>query len=142
MRLRIVVLAIGILSGITAAAQSPAQPPTVQSETLLSTESSWDGVPYAAYPSGKPQLSVLKITIPPHSQLKWHKHPIPNAAYVVSGELTVEEKDSGKKQHFVAGQVVPETVGTVHRGVTGDSPVVLIVFYAGAKGLPLAQVTP
>jgi quercetin dioxygenase-like cupin family protein len=126
----------GFLSfGMAAAAQQPA----VQSETLLTTDSSWDGVPYAAYPSGQPQLSVLKITIPAHSQLKWHTHPMPNAAYIVSGELTVEEKDGGKQKHFTAGQIVPETVGTVHRGVTGDSPVELIVFYAGVKGMPLVH---
>lgn len=117
-----------------------AQQPAVQSESLLTTTSSWDGTPYTAYPTGQPQLSILKITIPAHSQLKWHTHPIPNAAYIVSGELTVEEKDGDKKQHFTAGQVVPETVNTVHRGVTGDTPVVLIVFYAGATGVPLTQV--
>jgi quercetin dioxygenase-like cupin family protein len=116
-----------------------AQQPAVQSESLLTTTSSWDGTPYTAYPTGQPQLSVLKITIPAHSQLKWHTHPIPNAAYIVSGELTVEEKDGDKKQHFTAGQVVPETVNTVHRGITGDTPVVLIVFYAGVKGVPLTQ---
>lgn len=44
-----------------------------------------------------------------------------------------------RKRHFVAGQVVPETVNTLHRGVTGDRPVVLIVFYAGVKGMRLAS---
>jgi hypothetical protein len=27
----------------------------------------------------------------------------------------------------------------LHRGVTGDAPVTLIVFYAGTAGLPLSQ---
>jgi len=54
--------------------------PTIQSETLLRSSSSWDGKPYAAYPTGRPELSVLKITIPPHTALKWHNHPMPNAA--------------------------------------------------------------
>jgi quercetin dioxygenase-like cupin family protein len=74
--------------------------------------------------------------------MKWHTHPMPNAAYIVSGEITVEEPGGKEKQHFVAGQVVPETVATVHRGVTGDQPVVLIVFYAGVKGMPLAELKP
>lgn len=132
----IVLLAASMLPGSLAMA---AQQPPVQSQTLLSTGSSWDGAPYTAYPSGQPQLSVLKITIPPHTSLKWHTHPMPNAAYIVSGEITVEEKDGGKKRHFTAGQVVPETVNTIHRGVSGDKPVVLIVFYAGTKGMPLSQ---
>lgn len=113
--------------------------PAVQSETLLRTGSSWDGEPYKSYPSGQPQLSILKITLAPHTELEWHSHPIPNAAYIVSGEVTLERKKDGKKQHFVAGQAVSETVDTFHRGVAGNEPVVLIVFYAGSPGVPLSQ---
>jgi quercetin dioxygenase-like cupin family protein len=113
--------------------------PGVRVETLLRSNSAWDGVPYEAYPKGAPELSVLRITIAPHSKLKWHTHPMPNAAYIISGELTVEEPTGKKNKHFVAGQVVPETVNTLHRGVTADQPVVLIVFYVGVKGMPLAK---
>jgi hypothetical protein len=63
---------------------------------------------------------------------------MPNAGYVLSGELTLEERD-GVRKHFVAGKAISETVNRVHRGVTGEAPVVLIVFYAGAPGLPLSQ---
>jgi hypothetical protein len=62
-----------------------------------------------------------------------------SAAYLVSGELTLERKKDGKKQHFAAGQAVPETVNTLHRGITGDEPVVLIMFYAGTVNEPLTQ---
>jgi quercetin dioxygenase-like cupin family protein len=113
--------------------------PAIQSETLLQSSSSWDGEPYIAYPAGQPELSVLKITIPPHTQLKWHTHPMPNAAYILSGELTVERKADDKTHHFTAGQVVAETVDALHRGVTGDAPVTLIVFYAGIEGMPLSK---
>ena len=111
----------------------------VRSETLIQTDSSWDGELYKSYPSGQPELSVLKITLAPHTELEWHSHPMPNAAYIVSGELTLERKKDGKKQHFVAGQAVSETVDTFHRGVAGNEPVVLIVFYAGSPGVPLTQ---
>jgi quercetin dioxygenase-like cupin family protein len=110
--------------------------PIIRSETLLQSRSSWDGEPYTAYPAGQPELSVLKITIPPHTELKWHTHPMPNAGYILSGELTLEKKEDGKRQHFSAGQVVPEMVDALHRGVTGDAPVTLIVFYAGIEGMP------
>ena len=109
----------------------------VRSENLLRTGSSWDGEPYKSYPAGQPELSILKITLAPHTELEWHSHPIPNAAYIVSGELTLERKKDGKKQRFVAGQALSETVDTVHRGVAGDEPVVLIVFYAGNSGYRL-----
>jgi hypothetical protein len=71
----------------------------VQSETLLRSGSSWDGEPYKSYPSGQPELSVLKITLAPHTELEWHSHPMPNAAYIVSGELTLERK-KGKEAAF------------------------------------------
>ena len=112
---------------------------TIQSETLLRSSSSWDGKPYTAYPAGRPELSVLKITIPPHTALKWHTHPMPNAAYVLSGELTIERKENGKKQRVTTGQAVAEMVDALHRGVTGEGPVTLIVFYAGAQGMPLSE---
>lgn len=67
---------------------------------------------------------------------------MPNAAYIISGEITLEQEGVNKKRHFVAGQVVPETVNTLHRGITGDQAVVLIVFYAGVKGMPLAKENP
>jgi quercetin dioxygenase-like cupin family protein len=110
----------------------------VQFEPLMQSTSSWDGTPYKAYPTGQPQLSVVKVTLAPHTTMKWHTHAVPNAGYVLSGEVTVESKD-GAKKHFTAGQVIPETVDIVHRGVSGDQPTVLIVFYAGTPGVPLSQ---
>ena len=64
---------------------------------------------------------------------------MPSAAYIVAGELTFERKRYGKKQRFTAGQAVSETVDTFRRGVAGSEPLVLIVFYAGSAGMPLAQ---
>ena len=113
-------------------------PSPITIETLAKTTSSWDGAPYRAYPSGQPQLTVLKITIAPHTTLKWHYHPMPNAAYILSGDLTLEKKD-GSKKHFIAGQALTETVGSIHRGISGADPAVLIVFYAGTPGLALSR---
>jgi monofunctional chorismate mutase len=114
------------------------QRPSIRSETLLQTSYSWNGAAYTHYPIGVPELSVLKITIPPHHELPWHIHPIPNAGFVLSGEVIAEEPN-GKQKLFSAGEVIPETVNTVHRGRTGDQSAVLIVFYAGVKGTPLAE---
>lgn len=111
----------------------------VQVEPLLQSTTSWDGTVYPAYPKGQPELTVLKITIAPHTALPWHTHPMPNAAYVLSGELTVEKADGGLTRKLVSGDVLPEMVNASHRGYTGDQPVVLIVFYAGEKRMPLSQ---
>lgn len=75
----------------------------VTTETLLRATTSWNNVPYQAYPAGVPEIAVLKITIPAKCVLRWHEHPMPTAAYVLSGEITVEETD-GKTQRFIAGR--------------------------------------
>ena len=112
--------------------------PRLKIETLTQSTSVWDATPYRRYPDGRPLFSVLRITVAPHTALEWHSHPMPNAAYVLSGELTLERKD-GMRKRFVAGQALTETVDRLHRGVTGETPVVLVVFYAGTLGLPLSQ---
>lgn len=111
----------------------------IEKEVLLQSSASWDGTPYASYPEGRPELTLLKLKIPANTELKWHTHPIPNAAYILAGELTVEARDSGQTQVLKQGQTLAEMVNTVHRGKTGNSPVELIVFYAGSQGIALSE---
>ncbi len=85
----------------------------------------------------QPQLTVLRIKIPPHTALHWHYHPVISVGYVVSGELTVEKRGTNVRTTVREGHVLPETVGTIHRGFTTDKPVELIVFYAGQAGTPI-----
>jgi quercetin dioxygenase-like cupin family protein len=132
---KILVLALSLLAIGSSNAQAKA---TVTVEKILDTKTAWDGSSYGSYPAGPPELSVLKITIPPHTTLPWHTHPMPNAGYVVSGELTVERKN-GVRKVVRQGEVLPETVDSVHRGTSGNRPVTLIVFYAGTAGLPLSK---
>jgi len=119
---------------------SPASSTTgVERKILLQTSSSWDGTPYIRYPESAPELSLLKLKIPANTELDWHTHPIPNAAYILEGELTVESKDHGKIQRFKQGDALAEMVNITHRGKTGNKPVELIVFYAGSQGIPLSE---
>ncbi len=111
----------------------------IEKEVLLERSESWDGTPYKAYPSGPPQLTLIRLKIPARTQLPWHTHPMPNAAYIVSGELTVEARSSGATRTLRQGQTLAEMVGTEHRGVTGDTPVELLVFYAGTPGMSLSE---
>ena len=126
------------LSALGCSSQLKDHPP-IEREILLQSSTSWDGTPYSAYPEGTPELTLLRLKIPANTQLPWHSHPMPNAAYIVSGELTVETREGGLKRTLKQGQTLAEMVGTVHRGATGDAPVELLVFYAGKHGLPLSQ---
>ncbi|ERH57231.1 cupin domain-containing protein [Pseudomonas simiae] len=111
----------------------------IEKEVLLERSESWDGTPYTAYPSGPPQLTLIRLKIPARTQLPWHTHPMPNAAYIVSGELTVETRANGASRTLRQGQTLAEMVGTEHRGITGNIPVELLVFYAGTPGMPLSE---
>jgi quercetin dioxygenase-like cupin family protein len=111
--------------------------PQLKVEQVLQTKQSWDGAIYNGYPSGQPQITVLRISIPAHTALHWHYHPVISAAYILSGELTLEKRDTGERVTFRAGQALCETVDTTHRGFTTDSPAELVVFYAGQVGLPI-----
>jgi quercetin dioxygenase-like cupin family protein len=105
-------------------------------EILLQTNQSWNGKPYTHYPTGQPQLTMIKLTIAPHSALPWHTHPFPNVVYVLSGTLTLHDKASGKTQVVHQGEAVGESVDAVHRGESGDEPTVLLITYAGTPGVP------
>ena len=107
-------------------------------EILLQTAQSWNGKPYTHYPTGKPQLTTIKLTIAPHPALPWHTHPFPNVVYVLSGSLTLRDKVSGKTLVVHQGQAVGESVDDVHRGESGDEPTVLLITYAGTPGVPTA----
>ncbi|MGA3237293.1 MAG: cupin domain-containing protein [Bryobacteraceae bacterium] len=105
-------------------------------ELLLQATQSWNGKPYTHYPTGQPQLTTIKVTIAPHTALPWHTHPFPNAVYVLSGTLTLQDKASGKTQVVHQGQAVGESVDDIHRGESGDEPTVLLITYAGTPGVP------
>lgn len=107
-------------------------------ETLLQTTQSWDGSELPSYPDGKPEISILKVSIPPHSELDLHKHEVINAGILLAGDLTVitENADTLKMK---TGDVLSEVVGTWHYGVNeGDDTAEIVVFYAGTVGTPLS----
>jgi quercetin dioxygenase-like cupin family protein len=114
-----------------------AREPQIEVQQILQTTQSWDGVNYISYPSGQPQVTVLRIKIPPNTGLHWHHHPVISVGYVLSGDLTLEKRATGERTTVHAGQTLAETVQTTHRGFTTNEPVELVVFYAGQVGLPI-----
>jgi len=124
---------------VLSAASFAAQAQTVatgEGDILLRADQSWNGVAYTHYPTGQPQLTTIKLTIPAHTALPWHYHPFPNTGYVVSGQLTLEDRRTGKRQTFHTGQSFAESVNDIHRGVSGSTPTTLLLIYAGTPGVP------
>lgn len=109
----------------------------VKSVVLAKTSSSWDGSNLQNYGTGKPLVTILKITIPPKTKLPVHKHPVINAGVLLKGELTVKSED-GKVLHLKAGDSIIELVNKWHYGINeGSVPAEIIVFYAGTVGTPI-----
>lgn len=111
--------------------------PQIEVQQILQTAHSWDGANYQSYPTGLPQLTVLRIKVPPNTTLHWHHHPVISVGYVLSGELTLEKKATGERTILHSGEALGETVQTTVRGFTTKEPVELVVFYAGLVGLPI-----
>jgi quercetin dioxygenase-like cupin family protein len=105
-------------------------------ETLLKATVAWNGKAYTHYPAGQPELTMIKLTIAAHTALPWHTHPVPNAGYVLSGTLTLRDKNSGLTHVYHQGEAFAESVDAPHRGEAGDEPVVLLLTYAGTPDLP------
>ncbi len=111
---------------------------SVKVEVLAKTSQSWDGADLPGYAECKPELTILKITIPPQTELALHKHPVINAGVLLKGELTVITEDR-KRLHLKAGEAIVEVVETWHYGKNeGNEPAEIIVFYAGRQGRPIS----
>ncbi|MGA1192932.1 MAG: cupin domain-containing protein [Kiritimatiellia bacterium] len=105
----------------------------VKSVVLAKTTSSWDGAYLPAYPEGQPEITILKITVPPGVRLPLHYHPVINAGVMTAGELTVVT-EKGQTNRLVAGDAIVEVVETLHYGMNeGRVPAEILVFYAGVK---------
>jgi len=102
--------------------------------TLLETTKGWNGETLPEYPDGQPKVTILKVVIPPHTNLDVHKHTVINAAVVLDGELTVVT-EANDTLYAKPGDAFEEVVETWHHGIhASNKPVELIVFYAGIEG--------
>lgn len=105
----------------------------VKVETLAKATTSWNDSILPAYPEGQPEITVLKIDIPPHTTLDLHQHPVINAGVLLKGQLTVVA-ENGQTLEMKTGDALVELVNTYHYGTNpSDETAQIIVFYAGIK---------
>lgn len=109
--------------------------PVVAAEPLLQSSTSWDGEAFS-YPGGKAEITSVMLRIEEGAEPPFHCHPVPTMAYVLSGSLEVETS-AGKKVLLQPGESVVEVMRTVHRGIAVAAPAEIVVFYAGAEGIPV-----
>lgn len=103
----------------------------VRVDVLAKTSLSWDGSRLPDYSKGTPEITILRIKIPPGAQLPLHEHPVINAGVLLSGELTVVTEDN-KTLHLKAGEPIVEVVNKWHYGKNeGDKTAEILIVYAG-----------
>jgi quercetin dioxygenase-like cupin family protein len=106
----------------------------IKVDILAKSSFSWDGSYLPSYSTGVPEITILRITIPPDTQLPIHQHPHINAGVLLRGKLTVTT-ENGYTLYLKAGDSIVETVNKWHYGKNENSePAEMIVFYAGVKG--------
>lgn len=88
------------------------------------------------YPGGvEAKITSSIVTIMPGDQTKWHKHGAPLYAYVISGVVTVDYGDKGKKV-YPAGTDLMEAMDQWHRGENhGAEPARILAVHLGAEGV-------
>lgn len=126
-----VVLALSVCTNAMALDSSPG----VRVFQLMKTGSSWNHQPIF-YPRGRAEITAMRVEIAPGAATGWHAHAVPSFAVILEGELEVFLRN-GQSRRLKAGDVLAEVVDTFHNGRNvGNTPVKLVVFYAGAEGLP------
>jgi quercetin dioxygenase-like cupin family protein len=133
-------LGLGLSLGTTgppARADVAPSPSGVLVETLARTTRSWNGAALPSYGPGQPQVTILRITIPPGVRLPLHHHPVINAGVLLEGRLRVVAADGGELE-LKAGDPIVEMVNAAHYGENvGTVPATIVVVYAGLEGQPV-----
>lgn len=131
--MRTVLFKIGLMCALTTSVWAN-DVDGVEMEVLAKTTSSWNGDSLPGYASGQAEITILRITVPPRTQLPMHEHPVINAGVLLKGRLTVVSED-GDTLYLEAGDAIVELVDKWHYGRNeSDTPAEIIVFYAGSKG--------
>ncbi|HVN25096.1 MAG TPA: cupin domain-containing protein [Syntrophorhabdales bacterium] len=125
--------------GMVQCSQQASAPSTVTRQ-LVKTTRSWNSALLPEYPQGQPEITILRISIPPGTRLDTHTHPVINAGVLLTGQFTVVTAD-GKVLHLKAGDPIVEVVNTWHYGINeGNVPAEIIVVYAGIVNTPITVV--
>lgn len=124
-------------SSVAAVSKEAGVSSDIKVETLIQTTQSWNGSPLPDYTSEHPQMTALRITIPAHTKLPVHRHPVINAGILLRGHLTVIS-EAGDTLQMKAGDPIVEMVNQWHHGENnGDEPAEIVVFYSGNVDVPV-----
>ena len=91
---------------------------TVEVEVMTKSSKSWDGEDLPSYARGKPEISILRIVIPPGATIPLHEHPVINAGVLLKGKLTVITKENRNRSRRYTLEPAKGETGRRGRGNT------------------------
>jgi quercetin dioxygenase-like cupin family protein len=125
--MRAIIALFMLFIAATAANGDGATSKQVAISAILSTTVTAAGQPIVL-PTGHVRLIASMYEIAPGVSLPVHEHPYPRYGYVLAGDLTVTDKQSGAQSTYKAGDFIVEMVDRWHFGQnTGTVPVRLLV---------------
>jgi quercetin dioxygenase-like cupin family protein len=131
----VAILGLASVSGGGSLAQE--RPPAETVTEIARTTKTATGQPIAL-PQGPMQVVASIYSLAPGARLPEHKHPFQRYAYVLEGELRVQQADSSSRV-YRAGDFIVESVDGWHFGAAaGAGPVKLLVI---DQAPPVAEIT-
>ena len=112
--------------------------PAIQVTPLLRSSVTSADQPVVYPKTDKPEVTAVRVVIPPGAETGWPRHPFPCYGYILRGALVVEME--GRAPHRLrAGEALIESVDVLHNGRNeGAEPVELVMFVTGEKNRPFA----
>jgi quercetin dioxygenase-like cupin family protein len=119
-------LLISAAAIVIAGSAHAADAPKISVQPIARTGTTITGEKIVVPPN--PEVVTSIATFPPGAELPIHKHPYPHYVYVLEGNLTVFNVDTGKSFVAKQGQFIVETNTNWHYGKNeGTVPVKLLV---------------
>jgi len=120
---------------LSCAAKHTERKSPISSKEILKTTTTWEGGKIY-YPEEDPEVTGIIIELQEGVDTGFHCHPVPNLAYILSGEIEVEVFE-GPKRIFKKGEAFEEVINTWHRGRALKGPAKILVFYIGEFNVPI-----
>ena len=81
------------------------------------------------------EITVSRVSFPPHTELPWHWHSGEEFFYVIEGYITLKRR--GEPDLLAeAGEAKKIAAQAVHTGTTGEQGAELVIFRLHAAGEP------
>ena len=106
-------------------------------KVVLKTTKTMTDQPLSYPQSGKPEITMMVVTMQPDGHTSLHKHPSPTVGYVIEGFVEVRAENVVLKVKAGEGFLEP-IEGPMQIWNTNSAVSKLVIFVAGSEGIPVA----